>query len=51
MEAVIEVVDKRCGKMNVVSLDVPSGEVFGLNWDLGTIHALFGNQSKQICQG
>ena len=50
MEAVIEVVDKCCGEMDVVSVNVPRNKVFSFYRDLCAIDALFGNQSQQIRQ-
>ena len=50
LEASIEVVDEGCNEMDVVSPDLPSGELLGTHGDFGVIYALFGNQSQQIRQ-
>ena len=45
LEAPIEVINEGCNEMNVVSFDLPSGELLGLHGDLGGIQ---GNLLKGI---
>ena len=46
IEALIEVVDEGCTKIDVVSFDVPSGELMGLHGHFCVIDAFFGNQCQ-----
>ena len=46
VEALIEVVDEGCTKIDVVSFDVPSGELMGLDGHFSVIDAFFGNQCQ-----
>lgn len=50
LNTVIEVIDECCHKVDVVSFDVPSGELLGLQGDFSLINALLGHQSQKICQ-
>ena len=37
LKAPIEVINEGCNEMNVVSFDLPSGELLGLHVDLGMV--------------
>ena len=50
LEAPIEVINEGCNEMNVVSFDLPSGELLGLHGDLGMIQGnlLMGIDKKNV---